>query len=107
MAGLGLYLGYVPYNAIFFERLIATFHYKSNAGFAIYVADSIGYLGSVSVLLIKELARPSISWSEFFKEGIIVLAVVGGISGVLSLIYFLRSARKKPVQQLELNLSAL
>jgi MFS-type transporter involved in bile tolerance (Atg22 family) len=54
LAGLGLYLGYVPYNAVFFERLLASFHYKGNVGFLIYVADSMGYLGSVSVLLIKE-----------------------------------------------------
>ena len=66
MAGLGLYLGYVPYNAIFFERMIASFHYKSNVGFLIYVSDSIGYLASVSVLLVKELGRPSISWARLF-----------------------------------------
>jgi hypothetical protein len=57
MAGLGLYLGYVPYNAIFFERMIATFNYKSNVGFVMYVADSMGYLGSVSILLVKELGQ--------------------------------------------------
>lgn len=94
MAGLGLYLGYVPYNAIFFERMIATFHYKSNVGFIMYVADSMGYLGSVSILLIKELGRPNISWGNFFKEGVMIVALVGGICGILSLIYFLQSARK-------------
>lgn len=94
MAGLGLYLGYVPYNAIFFERMIATFHYRSNVGFLIYVADSIGYLGSVTILLVKELGRPSISWATFFKEGVLIVGVIGGICAVLSLIYFLQSARK-------------
>lgn len=96
MAGLGLYLGYVPYNAIFFERMIAAFHYKSNVGFVMYVADSMGYLGSVSVLLVKEFARPNISWGEFFKEGVVIVALVGGLCGVLSLIYFLQSARRQP-----------
>jgi hypothetical protein len=95
-AGLGLYLGYVPYNAIFFERMIATFHYKSNVGFVMYVADSMGYLGSVSVLLVKEFARPNISWGEFFKEGVVIVALVGGLCGVLSLIYFLQSTRRQP-----------
>jgi len=94
MAGLGLYLGYVPYNAIFFERLIATFHYKSNVGFLIYVADSMGYLGSVILLLVKELGRPNISWGEFFREGVVFVAVIGGICAVLSLIYFLQRAQK-------------
>jgi len=94
MAGLGLYLGYIPYNAIFFERMIASFHYKSNIGFIIYVSDSIGYLGSVAVLLVKELGRPAISWTEFFKEGVLVVGGVGAICATLSLIYFLQSAKK-------------
>ncbi|ASU33019.1 hypothetical protein MuYL_1119 [Mucilaginibacter xinganensis] len=94
VAGLGLYLGYVPYNAIFFERMIATFHYRSNVGFLIYVSDSMGYLGSVTILLVKELGRPSISWATFFKEGVLVVGIVGGICAVLSLFYFLKSARK-------------
>ena len=107
MAGLGLYLGYVPYNAIFFERMIATFHYKSNVGFVMYVADSIGYLGSVSILLIKELGRPNISWGAFFKEGVMIVAIAGGICGILSLIYFLQSARKKTVKESELKFSTI
>jgi len=103
MAGLGLYLGYVPYNAIFFERMIATFNYRSNVGFIMYVADSMGYLGSVSILLVKELGRPNISWGNFFKEGVMIVAVVGGICGVLSLIYFLQSAQrdKKKISEQE------
>jgi hypothetical protein len=107
IAGLGLYLGYVPYNAIFFERMIATFHYKSNVGFVMYVADSMGYLGSVSILLIKELGRPNISWGNFFKEGVMIVAIVGGICGILSLIYFLQSARKNKETDTKLNFSTV
>ncbi|HTE01914.1 MAG TPA: DUF5690 family protein [Mucilaginibacter sp.] len=95
LAGLGLYLGYIPYNAVFFERLLASFHCKGNVGFLIYVADSIGYVGSVSVLLIKEFGHPGISWGTFFKQGVITVAIVGGTCATLSLFYFLRSARKQ------------
>ena len=94
MAGLGLYLAYVPYNAIFFERMIASFHYKSNVGFIIYVSDSIGYLGSVTVLLVKELGRPTISWADFFRQGVLFVAVIGGVCAISSLIYFMQSARR-------------
>jgi MFS family permease len=101
LAGLGLYLGYVPYNAVFFERLLASFHYKGNVGFLIYVADSMGYLGSVSVLLVKELGQPSVSWGAFFKDSVLAVAVVGGICATLSLLYFMRSARKDKLDQQE------
>ena len=99
MAGLGLYLGYVPYNAIFFERMIATFHYKSNVGFVMYLADSLGYLASISVLIVKEFGKPAISWGIFFKEGVILVAVIGSICGALSLIYFFLSARKTSIRE--------
>jgi hypothetical protein len=95
LAGLGLYMGYVPYNAVFFERLLASFHYKGNVGFLIYVADSMGYLGSISVLLVKELGHPGVSWGEFFRDSVMAVAVIGGICATLSLMYFLRTARKQ------------
>ena len=101
LAGLGLYLGYVPYNAVFFERLLASFHYKGNVGFLIYVADSMGYLGSVSVLLVKELGQPSVSWGVFFKDSVLAVAVIGGICATLSLLYFMRSARKQNLDKQE------
>ena len=93
MAGLGLYMGYVPYNAVFFERMIAVFKYKSNIGFAVYVADAIGYLGSVFVLILKELGGGAISWLDFFNWGTIVVALIAGTSCIFSLVYFMQSAR--------------
>lgn len=107
LAGLGLYAGYVPYNAIFFERMIASFHYKSNVGFIMYIADALGYLGSISVLLVKELGNTQVSWEVFFKNGVLTMSVIGAVAGTLSLIYFLQSARKSREQNKALNLSAI
>ncbi len=110
IAGLGLYMAYVPYNAVFFERMIAAFKYRSNIGFAVYVADAIGYLGSVSVLMLKELGGGrSISWFAFFNTGAITVALISGVSAVLSLMYFIRTAnadtpKSKPADILELTL---
>lgn len=104
MAGLGLYLGYVPYNAIFFERMIASFNYKSNVGFVMYVADAMGYLGSISILVVKELVKPGISWDVFFRHGLLVLSLVGTVGAVLSLIYFLQTAGKRGKEKRKLNL---
>ena len=33
--GLGLFLGYIPFNAVLFDRFIAAFHIKGNANFFI------------------------------------------------------------------------
>ncbi|WP_316824437.1 DUF5690 family protein [Pedobacter miscanthi] len=90
LLGMGLYMAYIPYNAIFFERMIANFHYKSNIGFIMYVADSIGYVGSFSVLMVHEFGETNISWMHFFKQCLFAVPMIGGLCSVLSLIYFRR-----------------
>lgn len=88
VAGLGLYMVYIPYNAIFFERLLATFRHRGNIGFVMYVADAVGYLGSVAVLIIRELGLVHLSWGGFFQQATLLSSVLGGIAVGLSLWYF-------------------
>ncbi len=61
LVGMGLYFGYIQFNSIFLDRIIATFKYVSTVGFLIYLADSFGYLGSVGVLLLKEFGNTYVS----------------------------------------------
>ena len=92
LIGLGLYLGYVPFNSIFFDRLLAAFSYVGTVGFLIYIADSFGYLGSVGVMLFKELmkafgyAEPS--WLEFFITAGYVISFLGSLLIGGSMLYF-------------------
>ncbi|WP_143308006.1 DUF5690 family protein [Chitinophaga vietnamensis] len=88
LTGLGLYMGYIPFNCIFFERLIAVFKYVSNVGFVIYVADSFGYLGSVTVMLVKNFCGISLSWSQFFMDAVFGVCVTGIIMMMISSWYF-------------------
>lgn len=93
LVGLGLYLGYVPFNSIFFDRLIAAFKYVSNVGFLIYLADSFGYLGSVGVLFFKEFSYADLSWLTFFINSGYILSISGTLFMSISLMYFLRKQR--------------
>lgn len=88
MTGLGLYMVYIPFNAIFFERFFASFKVKGNIGFLMYVADSVGYLGSVSILLVRELGLVDTSWGNFFEQAILIASGAGCISVIFSLLYF-------------------
>jgi hypothetical protein len=51
LVGLGLYLPYVAVHTTIFERLIAMTRERGNIGFLMYVADAVGYLGYVAVML--------------------------------------------------------
>ena len=88
MLGLGLYLGYVPFNSILFDRLIATFKYVSTVGFLIYLADAFGYLGSIGVMIYKEFGQASLSWLDFFIGAGYIMSVIGSVLIIGSMIYF-------------------
>ena len=94
-ASAGLYLGYVPFNCFYFERMLAAYKIPGNVGFLIYIADAFGYLGTVAVLLIKEFVRIKYTWVDFFT-GLFYVAAAGGIVLVLwSAILFTRIYRKQ------------
>jgi len=86
--GIGLYLGYVPFNAFLYERLISSFKYVSNIGFVIYVSDAFGYLGSLGVVFYKSFFSPKISWIDFFSRSGLWFSILGLFFTVLSIFYF-------------------
>ena len=90
LVGLGLYMVYIPYNSILFDRFIAAFRFAGNVGFLIYVADSFGYLGSVGVLLSKTLFKVELQWLDFYTTLVMIAAITGFVGTILSLIYFRR-----------------
>jgi len=53
LIGLGLYLPYVAMHTTVFERLLGMTRERGNIGFLMYVADSVGYLGYVTVMLAR------------------------------------------------------
>lgn len=94
LVGFGLYLGYITYHALLFERFIATFKYVSNIGFLFYIADAFGYLGSVSTFMMKNFLSPNISWLNFFSSLTYTLSFLG--IGLCLLSYFaIRQTHKK------------
>lgn len=93
LVGMGLYMGYIPFNCILFERLIASFRIAGNVGFLIYLADAWGYLGSMSVVLSKELLRVQLNWVSFYSTAVLLFALIGVAGSGLSLFYFNRKYR--------------
>lgn len=88
LVGNGLYFGYIQFNSIFFDRIIAAFKYISTVGFLIYLADSVGYVGSMGVLIYRSFGQANMSWLSFFMSTGYVLSIAGSILIILSLFYF-------------------
>ncbi|PHY21138.1 DUF5690 family protein [Caulobacter sp. BP25] len=89
LAGAGLYMGYTPFNAMLFDRMIAATGKVGTAGFLIYVADSFGYIGSISLLLAKSFARLDIPWEQFLAGGAYVACGLG-LVGLMAAHRFLK-----------------
>jgi hypothetical protein len=93
-ASAGLYLGYVPYNCFYFERMIAAFRIPGNVGFLIYVADAFGYLGTVLVLVVKEFVHFHYTWVDFFTGMFYISAFLGILLVLVASVLFSKIYRK-------------
>lgn len=76
LSGGAIYLPYVLFHCLVFERFIAFLRFKGTVGYLFYIGDALGYLGSLFVLLFKELLRIKYSFVDFFLG----LNVWGGLA---------------------------
>ncbi|HEY9220933.1 MAG TPA: DUF5690 family protein [Lutibacter sp.] len=106
LTGFGLYICYVPFGCIFFDRMVAVFKIKGNAGFLIYIADSFGYLGSMLVLLYKNFGQPSLSWLDFFRNGTYLISILGTMITITSLLYFIKKKKQKDMAEISIMQTA-
>ena len=100
MVGTGLYLSYVPFNALYYERMIAGFRIKSNVGFLMYISDSFGYLGSVLVLLAKSFFGLHLSWTSFFINLVLTISLFGIGATVIAALYFRKKYESSGQEQI-------
>jgi hypothetical protein len=96
VVGLGLYLAYVPFGCMLFDRLIASVGVVATAGFMIYVTDAFGYLGSVGLMLYKNFGESSLSWLDFFIGASYVTSLVCSLSFAASAVYFWKQSAPSP-----------
>ncbi len=94
--GLGLYLAYVPFGSMLFDRLIAAVGWVATAGFMIYVTDAFGYVGSVSFTLYRSLGAGDQTWLEFFIGMSYATSILCAGSFLLAGLYFARRTRPTP-----------
>lgn len=90
LLGLGMYIPYVAVHTTVFERLIALTRDRGNIGYLMYLADAIGYLGYVGVMLVRRLGKADTSFLPYF----ITLTGAAAIVGIAALAGALLCFRK-------------
>ncbi|ASW75393.1 membrane protein [Chryseobacterium piperi] len=106
ISGLGMYLCYIPFNGIYFDRMIAAFDIKGNVGFLIYFVDSFGYLGSVLILLYKNFGSPKTSWLNFYIHLNYFIVMIVLIFSVIAYLAFKKKSKSKINKKQYINFDA-
>jgi hypothetical protein len=94
LVGLGSYLAYVPFGTALFERLLASTHFRGNAVFAIYIAYSVGYTGSIALQIYKDLFQSDMNRFEFLHGFTYAFSLLGVGLLVASCLFFLPKTRQ-------------
>lgn len=89
--GIGIYIGYVPFQIVLFERFLAAFKEPGNVGFLMYISDSTGYLGSVILSLLIQSSMVKINWTQSFVN----LSYVGGLFGLIMVFFAFNFFQRK------------
>jgi len=98
LIGLGAYLTYAPFGSVLFDRMIASTRTVGTAVFTIYVADALGYSGSIGVQLYKDLFAGDESKLQFFRHYTYFMAAVGIVCLAVSCLYFVSVSRSAQSQ---------
>ncbi|PXW14467.1 hypothetical protein C8D70_107176 [Chryseobacterium sp. CBTAP 102] len=95
ISGFGMYICYIPFNGIYFDRMIAAFEIKGNVGFLIYIVDSFGYLGSVLILLYKNFGSAQTSWLHFYINLNYIITITVFVLSVVAFLAFRKKSKPK------------
>ena len=88
-------IAYLSFQTIFFERFIACFKVKGNVGFFIITIDFVGYVGTLALLLFKELKASHIDWAVFYNEMSVFVGITCCIAFAAAAVYVMK-AKKIP-----------
>ena len=95
LQSLCLYVAYLCFQSIFFDRFIACFKIKGNVGFFIATIDFIGYTGTVLVLMCKEFVHAGIDWLEFYNSMSFYVGMVGTVAFTSAFVYLIQRDKKE------------
>jgi len=94
LVGMGMFLAYIPIQVALFDRMIAYFRIRANAGFFVYLCDSIGYLGSTLLLIYKEFFMANLSWARLLMRFSYLLAAAGLLLLLVAAVFFNKKSAK-------------
>lgn len=104
--GTGIYMAYIPFNCLLFDRLLAAFKYAGTVGYLMYLIDSFGYLGSAGIMVFKQFGNvQGLSWLSFYSNSLLILLSFGILFILVNSVYFFRKLIQSEEPALKNNVS--
>jgi hypothetical protein len=91
LLGLGMYIPYVAFHTTIFERMIAAFRETGTIGYLMYLADAMGYLGYVGVMVFRNSVSGDVNFLKLLIWVSIIIALVSTIITLLLGGHYFRS----------------
>ena len=95
VVGFGMYVAYVPYGCVLFDRMMGALGVVGTAGFMIYVTDACGYLGTFGVYLYKNFGQADLDWVQFFVAFSYITSVLCTLLFGVAGVYFARMSKDR------------
>ncbi len=93
IVGFGMYVAYVPYGCVLFDRMLGALGVVGTAGFMIYVTDAVGYVGTFIVYLYRNFGQGGLDWVEFFTWFSYITSVFCTVMFGVAAVYFARHSK--------------
>ncbi len=91
LLGLGMYIPYVAFHTTVFERMLAAFRESGTIGYLMYLADAVGYLGYVAVLVFRNTTTGGANFLNLMVWVSVGVSIVSTIITILLLWHYRRT----------------
>lgn len=88
LSGMGIYMAYIPFNGVLFDRLLAVLKEKANVSFLFFMADFAGYLGTIGVMIFQIYSPKNINWLDLILNMAIGLPILTILLVIVSFFFF-------------------
>ena len=95
LLGLGMYVPYVAFHTAVFERLIAAFRDIGTIGYVMYLADALGYLFYVLVMIYRNTTSDEKGFLRLLTWTSTVVAIVSLVIVSLLWVHYYRTIPKE------------
>lgn len=88
LLGFGMYIPYVAFHTTVFERMIAALRETGTIGYLMYLADALGYLGYIGVMLYRNSVTSDRNFLTLMNRTSVVVAALASLIAILLCIHY-------------------